>query len=627
MKISFTPSLVGQRQLTRTSQAIQRSLERLSTGTTVNRPADNVAVSSQGVKLDAQIRGLRQGTQNVNQAQALLSTVEGAIGIQLELVTRMRELSLQAANGSLTSSDRSSINLEIRQLFAEFQRITNTTEFNGQKLLNGSLGKLELQEDDKNHSGLESIYLDLANLDASKVFLKTVGNGSFKDAVTYATATTGRGITSGDLNGDGILDLVDSESSTLTVFLGNRDGTFNTGRTLTAGTTNYSPQLADFNGDQVLDIVSADSSSGAVSIFIGNGDGTFSAQTTKAVGTTPVRVATGDFNRDGKIDIMSTDDSVTGTVSVLLGNGDGTFASATTTSTVTMAYGLDVADYNNDGILDFAVGSDTAGSLEVHLGVGNGTFGTASTYTVGLGTQNIVSGDINGDGYIDIVASNRDSGSASVLLGSATGVFSAGTTVTTQALEPNGIKLVDMNDDGRLDLLVDATSTPLELYFGNGNGTFQTGISEYMGSDVVAITTGDFNSDGVTDVAGINNGFNTISVLIADPIQTFAAKNIDVSTQANAQALLAILDTAASGLSQELARVGGLHERLDSTASANLLWSESLSEAKENMMGTDLAIETAELVRYQILQQAQVAVIAQANLNASVALGLLKFNG
>jgi flagellin len=176
MKISsgYVASVRTQNALRRTTNAISLSLQRLSTGQRANswkEDADSLAI---GQKLDAQSRGLTQAAQNINQSMGLISTAEGAIDTQIEIINKMRELALESSNGTISNAQRSDLNKQMTQLFAEFTRLTDDTEFNGQKLLNGSFSKTKLQISGGPDNNLNAAYLDLPDLNASKTFLKTI---------------------------------------------------------------------------------------------------------------------------------------------------------------------------------------------------------------------------------------------------------------------------------------------------------------------------------------------------------------------------------------------------------------------------------------------------------------------
>ena len=121
-----------------TSKSINKTSEKLSSGYQINRAADNAAGLSISEKMRSQIRGLNQAADNVEQGISMIQTAEGALNESHAILQRMRELCVQSANDTNSHSDREALQSEINQLISEINRIGNTTEFNGMKILNGS---------------------------------------------------------------------------------------------------------------------------------------------------------------------------------------------------------------------------------------------------------------------------------------------------------------------------------------------------------------------------------------------------------------------------------------------------------------------------------------------------------
>lgn len=132
------PAVSSYNALTKTNGDIQKSLEKLSTGLRINRAGDDAAGLAISEKMRGQISGLDQATRNSQDGISMIQTAEGALSETHSILQRMRELSVQSANGTNTSEDRDALQNEIQQLKEEVDRIGNTTEFNTQKLLNGA---------------------------------------------------------------------------------------------------------------------------------------------------------------------------------------------------------------------------------------------------------------------------------------------------------------------------------------------------------------------------------------------------------------------------------------------------------------------------------------------------------
>jgi large repetitive protein len=209
------------------------------------------------------------------------------------------------------------MNTEANALVDEFNRIVQSTSFNGLNLLDANLGIIIVQAGIGSEGTLSIGFTDQLG--------RAVGDGTFATRVSIATGSSTRGVVTADLNGDGKLDMITNEvSGVLGIYLGNGDGTFAARKTVASGNNPRSVAVGDINGDGKLDLVSADYGSSAVGIYLGNGDGTFAAGTSLATGTSPNSVELADFNGDGRLDLASAD-SGTNNISVRLGNGDGTF--------------------------------------------------------------------------------------------------------------------------------------------------------------------------------------------------------------------------------------------------------------------------------------------------------------
>ena len=136
------PALISYNAVSRTNNALQKSIQKLSTGLRINSAADDAAGLAISEKMRAQIRGLDRAVANSQDGISMIQTAEGALNETHSILQRMRELSVQSANDTLTQQDRGYIQLEIDQLREEITRIGNTTQFNKKKLLNGDAAVL-----------------------------------------------------------------------------------------------------------------------------------------------------------------------------------------------------------------------------------------------------------------------------------------------------------------------------------------------------------------------------------------------------------------------------------------------------------------------------------------------------
>jgi flagellin len=131
-------ALIANRNLAGSTTGVSKSLEKLSSGLRINRAADDAAGLGISEKIRAQVKGLGQAQRNAQDGISLIQTTEGALQETSGILIRMRELAVQAANGSITSSDRQNIMAEIEQLIDEVDRIAETTQFNSMNLISGT---------------------------------------------------------------------------------------------------------------------------------------------------------------------------------------------------------------------------------------------------------------------------------------------------------------------------------------------------------------------------------------------------------------------------------------------------------------------------------------------------------
>jgi hypothetical protein len=180
-----------------------------------------------------------------------------------------------------------------------------------------------------------------------------------------------------------------------------------------------------------------------------------------------------------------------------------------------------VADFNHDGRSDFA-GVLFSSSVNVFLGTANGTFAPVTTFSIGQsGAQTVVSADVNGDGNADLLVTSQNSSNLSVLPGNGDGTFAA---PLVSAGSGKYVKTADFNNDGRLDVVVNGPGLFIRL--GHGDGTFGPGISvPASGCTVTELMVGDFNEDGMQDIAALNPcPFGAVSLFLGNGNGTFGTE-------------------------------------------------------------------------------------------------------
>jgi hypothetical protein len=289
----------------------------------------------------------------------------------------------------------------------------------------------------------------------------------------------------------------------------------------------YGTAAADF-GNGKVDLAVANQGEGTISVLLGNGDGTFQTQKQYAAGGEPEGIFMGDFNGTGNLGLATTDFYGPTTGAILPGNGNGTFQSLVGSPPVPAYVSLTATgDFRGNGTLDLAITgsvSDTVSNVYIELGNGDGTFQQPVAYPTGNGPAEVVVGDFNNDGKADLAVATDDN-TVSVLLGNGDGTFQP-QLVYPVGVGPFWVTTADFNADGNLDLAVVNTNCveypcppgTVSILLGNGDGTFQPHVDYRFGDYAFADAAGDLSGEGGADLAVTNYLGSTVSVLLNLPV-------------------------------------------------------------------------------------------------------------
>lgn len=338
-------------------------------------------------------------------------------------------------------------------------------------------------------------------------------NATFATMTTYTVGNAARDVTVADVNGDGKPDAVTANSiaNTVSVLLGNGDGTFNPAYSAGTVFNTRGVAIADFDKDGDRDIVATLGSGVGVVLLSNQGESTPTfAPTTLMTNTGAIgmrEVVAADFNADSYPDIAAAGHG-SGKVGVLINKGSaGGFKAAVEYTTGSLPTGLASGDVDGDGDRDVVSFNRTGGAtatVTVLQNGGSGTF-TTTNYYMGPNPDFGALGDLTGDGKPEIIAANTTStAGVTVGLNNGSGSFTKGTTsaLSSGATAAEGASVADLNLDGNLDVVVAVnTTTVFNIFYGNGDGTLAAAVTAATSTGMpYAATTADLNADNKPDV-------------------------------------------------------------------------------------------------------------------------------
>lgn len=619
---SLLSNLLAQRtsrRLNTHATDLASSNERLASGLRINHASDDAASLAVSMSLGKDYRVFSQAIRNINDGVSALSIADGALAQLEEVVSRIKELSTQSANGIFSLIQRRALDKEAHYLSLEFNRLVNTTQFNNLNILNngGNATRIQLGY------GSQAII----DFTMSDELTHKVGNGTYKAKTDVSTSTSSNNPMVGDFNGDGIDDMITSGSNPAQMIYlqGNTNGTFSSTTINISGasSTGTVVGMGDFNSDGYLDFAAYETTVGQVT-FLGNGNGTFQSQISAGgnIGNSGEN-ATLDFNNDGKLDYLTRNG---GSIYLSLGNGNGTFTNggAILTAAAGNITNFATGDFNGDGKADIIASNSSDAQINVYSGNGSGGVTSAIlASTAGASGSRISVGDFNNDGYDDFAFAEVSAGSA-YLTSNGNGTFSSATDLSADGnWSAQYVTVGDVNGDGLLDL-VGQDLIGLFTKLGNGDGTFQVSLVNTTTLSGRQPVLGDFNGDGAPDVALAAS--SNLDVHYANTSNTSYMERFYLLDREGALSSMDNVETVLSRVRNQRGKIGAGMSRLATALSTLQSISTNVAAAASRITDVDIASESANSVRLQILSKTTAALLGQANHAPDIALKLLDFD-
>ena len=593
-------SLTAQRQLGVSQLSLATSMARLSSGLRINSAQDDAAGLAISERFTSQIRGANQAARNANDGISLAQTAEGDLGQIANNLQRIRELAVQAANATNSSSDRISLNNEAAALVVENDRLATTSAFNGIKLLDGTFTAQNFQV---GANGTANDMVSVSSIASARSNSLGVGaSSSYSSKVAGISASTGSYLAAGALS-------------------------INSQAVGSAPSDGVSNSYARTSGLAVA---------AAINAISGNTNVTATVSATTSAG---VSVAASTALAAGAVLINGVDIGALSAASSGVGRG----------AQVAAAINLKTSQTGVTAVADTTTGAVKLTAADGRNIIVSGTAGATSA--VGLGTGTVTYGTLAGGTALSVTTSTA--AGQLFINGVDVGEIAAGTSVTDRGdkvaaainalSERTGVTATNAAGKVTLSGAVYSNSASDNTFTGSattGNTSFGINATFTSTTNIAvtvtaaqyvsrsAVTLNSAASAGIS-VAGVNSNALSATGLSegfkeATSVAGAGVSAIDLTTAAGAQAALAAVDSAVNTVNSTRAALGAYQARFTSVVASLATTAENMSASRSRIQDADFAMETANLSRAQILQQAGTAMVAQANQLPQGVLALLR---
>ena len=357
------------------------------------------------------------------------------------------------------------------------------------------------------------------------------GSGNFGQAVNHSTGNaTLESVVLGDFNGDNKKDVAAAatDSNRILFLLG--DGTGGLAPSLQAAVPAHANKIAtgDLNGDGLSDVVVTHTyPTWGFSAVLGHTTGNFAISQSTTTRSQPKSIVLADFNEDSKLDVAISFGWADHGIEYRFGDGAGNFGSSTEMLTVFEGVSLISADVNKDNNVDLIVHLSSASAVEVFLGNGNGGFTRTRSYgTLPDDSLAMASADFNQDGNPDVVAINVRARAVAVLLGDGLGGFASPDVMVRNDAQGSRLVAADFNGDSRPDIAMTRHfANQVLIYLADATGRLQPPTLYPTNRPGRSIATGDFNHDGKADLA-LGDNLGAVSILLGNGLGGFSGPTV-----------------------------------------------------------------------------------------------------
>lgn len=553
--------------INRNDRDMETAMTRLSTGLRINSAKDDAAGLAISQRMTSQIGGLEQGARNALDAITMLQVAEGATKEISNMLSRMRELAVQAGSGTYTDTDRDALNLEFQALVSEMDRIASNTEWNGDKIL---AGKSNINNETELAKTI-TIQLGSGTGQTMDLSLNSWRTGVAQDAQMTAASGTGR-------------DGVDTAKSTVL--------------TLVDGTLNYDTANSDADSVTIAGLTfTADTGTGktfdasaVVSYILGLEAGQTVSAGSAVTGLTNITVG-------GTLTANHKYEAVAGDVNALkitnLDSGATSYAVATATdATVGTGGTTTLATFTNKAL---AVAETTVKMADVTMNNKDSVTIAGITFTASADSASLDVSDVAT--YIAGLTPGSTVNAAAVT--GLTNITASGTLLANHTYAASGDYLTITNTDNGATKYTAATNIDAS------GDNVMTAFSNWVNRDI--------------DVNKNASAYGTA-------VLSFGASSskIDIDLVANAQQAIVEIDAAINGAAAERSKYGAYMSRLQYAADNLSNVATNTAASRSQIADADYASETTELARAQIISQASTAMLAQANQVKQTVLALLQ---